>query len=85
MIHIVTTVYRDPTPTRENTAPSWRVQSCTVDFGSGREPITFASNWVYASAEAAHDDMKQQALEGLRNSGYPVSEADVIWQLRMIK
>ena len=85
MIHVVTTVYRDPTPTREKTAPSWRVQSCSIDFGPDRPPLTFTSNWVYASADAAHDDMKQQALEGMRNSGYIVSEPEVVWQLRVIE
>ena len=84
MIHVTTTVYRDLTPTRAETV-SWRVQSCTIDFGSDRETRTFTSNWVYASADAAHDDMKQQALEGMRSDGYTVSEADVVWQLRIIE
>ena len=84
MIHVVTTVYRDPTPTRHDT-PSWRVQSCSIDFGPDRDPLTFTPNWVYASPDAAHDDMKQQALERMRSRGYIVSEAEVVWQLRMIE
>ena len=85
MIHVVTTVYRDLTPTKAGTPPSWRVQSCSIDYGSDREALTFTSNWVYASADAAHDDMKQQALERIRDSGYMVSEAEVLWQLRIIE
>jgi hypothetical protein len=84
VIHVVTTVYRDPTPTRDTT-PSWRVQLCSIELGRDTPPIAIASTWVYASADAAHDDMKQQALEALRNSGYVVSEADVVWQLRVIE
>jgi hypothetical protein len=84
MIRVTTTVYRDLTPTRVETS-SWRVQSCSIDFGSDREAFTFTSNWVYATADAAHDDMKQQALERLRSNGYTVSESEVIWQLRMVE
>jgi hypothetical protein len=84
MIRVTTTVYRDLTPTSVET-PSWRVQSCSIDFGSDHAELTFTSDWVYASADAAHDDMKQQALERMGNKGYAVSETDVVWKLRMIE
>jgi hypothetical protein len=80
-------VFKDRGPEGNQTPvdpPSWRVQSCTIDFKSDRPPVTLTSDWVYASAEAAHEDMKQQALERIRSSGYTMPEAEIVWRLHII-
>lgn len=87
MIYVTCVVYKDHGPPGNqdpDDPPSWRVQSCTIVFGADLEPITFTSDWVYASPDAAYDDMKQQALEKIRISGYTGSEADIVWRLHMI-
>jgi hypothetical protein len=87
MIYVTTAVYKDHGPEgnqKPENPPSWRVQSCRIEFGPDREPLTFTSDWVYASADAAHDDMQQQALEKIRMSGYPCSVGDIVWRLHMI-
>jgi hypothetical protein len=87
MVHVTTAVYKDYGPEGNHTPgnpPSWRVESCTIDFESDRPPVTLTSDWVYASPDAAHDDMKQQALERMRISGYTVSVAEIVWRLHMI-
>ena len=85
MIHVTTVISKQHWPEHgpENTG-SWRVQSCMIDFGAEREPLTMSSDFVYISPEYAHEDMKQQALEKIRSEGYTESEADIVWRLHMI-
>lgn len=84
MIYVTTSVCKDHDLEYETTPPSWRVQSCTINFGSQREPLTFSSDWVYASPDAAHADMRAQALEKIRLSGYTGPEEEIVWRLHMI-
>ena len=87
MIYVLTAVYKDHGPEGNQypeNPPAWRVQSCTIDFGADLETTILTSDLVYASPEAAHDDMKQQALERIRLNGYTVSEGDIVWRLHMI-
>ena len=83
MVYVTTLVYRDHTQTGEG-PPSWRVRSCTIEFGPEHTPLAFSSDWVYASPEAARDDMRTQALEKIRLSGYTGPEEDIVWRLHMI-
>ena len=67
-----------------NTTDSWRVHSCTIDFGIDAGPVTLSCNWVYASPVAAQHDMQQQALEQIHLRGYTRSEDEIIWRLHTI-
>jgi hypothetical protein len=83
MLHVTTIVYKEHSPAVE-AVPSWRVQSCTIDFGSEQPPLAVSSDFVYTSPEAAHEDMKQEALVKIRLSGYTGLEEDIVWRLHMI-
>jgi hypothetical protein len=66
MIHVTTVVRNDHGNQNLQAPPAWRVQSCTIDFGADRDRLTFSSDGVYASFDAAHEDMQQQAVEKIR-------------------
>ena len=87
MIQVTTSVYKDRTARGPQTArdpDSWRVRSCTIDFGPDRRPLTVSSEWVYASPDAAHEDIRALAMEKSRLCGYTESEQDIRWRLHMI-
>ncbi len=86
MIQVTTSVYKDRGAHLGNPddPDSWRVQSCKVDFGPDCEPLILSSEWVYASPDAAHEDMRAQAMEKIRLRGHTVLEQDIRWRLHMI-
>lgn len=87
MIQVTTAVYKDRGLDGDETpedASSWRVHSCTIDFGTEDPPLTFSSTWVYASPDAAHADMRTQALVKIRERGHTEPENAIRWRLHMI-
>ena len=87
MIQVTTSVYKDHPAEGIQAArepDSWRVSSCTIDFGPDRQPVTVSSEWVYASPDAAQEDMRALAMERIRLCGYTESEQDIVWRLHMI-
>jgi hypothetical protein len=87
MIRVTTSVYKDHAADAIKASrdpDSWRVRSCTIDFGPDCDPVTLSSEWVYASPDAAHEDMRVQAMESIRLRGYTESEQDICWRLHMI-
>ena len=87
MIQVTTSVYKDSAADGVRVArdaDSWRVRSCTIDFGLDRQPMTVSSGWVYASPDAAHEDMRALAMERIRLCGYAESEQDICWRLHMV-
>ena len=63
---------------------SWRVHSCTIEFGIDAAPVTLLCNWVYASPVAAQQDMQERALEQLHLRGYTGSD-EIIWRVHTIE
>ena len=88
MIRVTTFLHKDR---KEEADPSsdipdsWRVHSCTIDFGPDAEPLTISCDWVYASPIAAQHDMQQRAWEHIRQRGYAGSGKDIIWRVHTIE
>ena len=88
MIRVTTFLQRDgkeEVDACSNTPDSWRVHSCTIDFGIDADPVSLSCNWVYASPVAAQQDMQERALEQMRLHGYTGPEDDIIWRVHTIE
>ena len=83
MVYVTTLVYKD-SHHMAGSGPSWRVQSCTIEFSAEAPPLAFSSDYVYASPQAAHDDMRRRALWKIRLRGYTGREDEIVWRLHMI-
>jgi hypothetical protein len=84
MIYVTTYVHKEHTAGQDQGSPGWRIQSCTIEFGPEREPMTLTSDSVYASPDAAHAAMRRLAYEQIRLCGYAVPEESVVWRLHLI-
>ena len=82
MIRVTTFLHKDR---KEEADPSsdipdsWRVHSCTIDFGPDAEPLTISCDWVYPSPVIAQRDMQQRVMEHLHLLGHTAPEDEIIW------
>lgn len=83
MVYVTTLVHKDQGHTAES-GPSWRVHSCTIEFGTESPPLALSSECLYASPQAAQEDMRRLALWKIQLRGYTGREEEIVWRLHMI-
>ncbi len=83
MVYVTTLIQKDHGHAAES-SPSWRVQSCTIEFGGESSPLAFSSECVYTSPQAAQEDMRRRALGKIRLRGYTGREDEIVWRLHLI-